>query len=373
MTIKDNYPGVSHYHDRHGRKRWRFRTANRSRDLQGEPYEPEFDQSYSDAVAGRKPRPKPKPRLAAFPKDVVRPKSFADAWDRYKKYDEWRTASTATRSKNEYLAEAFLKSEIEAGTKIYWRQALVSDLRRTHVKKLLAKYGETPHKAKHMLTAVRKMIIVALDEEWIEHDPSAKIGWRPAYKGWSAWNPSQLQQFMERWPAGTTPHLVFSIALWLGNRRSDIATLRWDQRCARKLQIAGDIRIVRGFEIVQKKTGKVLFLPEPPMLTAAIDATERRGDTIVVTAYGLPFSEKSLTGRMSDWRQSADLPKGLTLHGLRKTLGKLMAEGGTSTRQLMSVLGHENLEHAELYSRDAEQAVMAVEAMDKVVALFERN
>ncbi len=76
---------------------------------------------------------------------------------------------------------------------------------------------------------------------------------------------------------------------------------------------------------------------------------------------------------MSDWRALAGLPKGLTLHGLRKTLGKHLAEGGASTRQLMNVLGHDNMEHAELYSRDAEQAVMAVEAMDKVVALFERG
>ncbi len=127
------------------------------------------------------------------------------------------------------------------------------------------------------------------DEEWIDTDPTIRIKWRPAYKGWSAWSPAQLEQFMQRWPVGTTPHLIFSIALWLGNRRSDIAVLKWDQRCARKLMIRGEVRIVRGFEIAQRKTGKVLFLPEPPMLTAAIEATERRGETIVVTAYGLPF------------------------------------------------------------------------------------
>lgn len=39
----------------------------------------------------------------------------------------------------------------------------------------------------------------------------------------------------------------------------------------------------------------------------------------------------------------------------------------------MNVLGHDNMEHAELYSRDAEQAIMAVEAMDKVIAFFDRG
>ena len=45
---------------------------------------------------------------------------------------------------------------------------------------------------------------------------------------------------------------------------------------------------------------------------------------------------------------------GHTLHGLRKTLGKALAEQST-TRQLMGVLGHDNAEPAELYSREPEQ------------------
>jgi integrase len=42
------------------------------------------------------------------------------------------------------------------------------------------------------------------------------------------------------------------------------------------------------------------------------------------------------------------LEKGSTLHGLRKTLDKRLAEGGASKRQLMDVLGHDDMKHAEL-------------------------
>ena len=53
------------------------------------------------------------------------------------------------------------------------------------------------------------------------------------------------------------------------------------------------------------------------------------------------------------------------LHGLRKTLGKIIAEGGGTTRELMGALGHDTLAHAELYSAEAEQQRLARAALDK--------
>jgi integrase len=72
---------------------------------------------------------------------------------------------------------------------------------------------------------------------------------------------------------------------------------------------------------------------------------------------------------MADWTKSAGLPPGYTLHGLRKTLGKLLAEGGATTREIMDTLGHTDIQHAELYSREAEQEVLAKAGMKKVVGL----
>jgi hypothetical protein len=40
-----------------------------------------------------------------------------------------------------------------------------------------------------------------------------------------------------------------------------------------------------------------------------------------------------------------------TARGVRKTLGKALAEHGATTRELMDVLGHEDIKHAELCSR----------------------
>ena len=64
---------------------------------------------------------------------------------------------------------------------------------------------------------------------------------------------------------------------------------------------------------------------------------------------------------------AAGLPPGYSLHGLRKTLGKALAEHEATTRQLMDILGHDNMAHAELYSREAEQIRMAAAGMEKLM------
>ena len=70
----------------------------------------------------------------------------------------------------------------------------------------------------------------------------------------------------------------------------------------------------------QEKGGKALVLPITPMLRDALAPLPRTDGTVLVTAYGKPFSAKSLTGTMAHWTFKAGLPKGCTLHGLWKSL-----------------------------------------------------
>ncbi|RWG87391.1 MAG: hypothetical protein EOQ69_04145 [Mesorhizobium sp.] len=187
-----------------------------------------------------------------------------------------------------------------------------------------------------------------------------------------------MAQFENRWPLGTAARTCYGLALWLGNRRGDVAGLRWDQRVTRRVFIDGVERHFDGFDIVQAKNkgrtgGKRLFVPITPMLSEILDAADTRGETVLVNGYGEPFSAKSLTGMMAHWCKLAGLPKGLTLHGLRKSLGVYLAEAEASTRQLMDVLGHDDIDHAELYSREASQVRLAVQGMDRVVRLVTRK
>lgn len=357
MEEEEKRPHLTWFKDRHGTTRWRFRRSGRTVSIPGQPGEARFEEAYTAAVEGRAPK---KAAVVRMPGASL-PGTFRAAWAKVLRTPEWLAHDPATKSKNIHLAEMFLELPLIAGHSALWGDMQVKDLKRRHVKDILAHYSDTPHKAKHLLVTIRKMINVSLDQEWIEIDPTYKLSYRPDYKGWRAWTEAERETYEVYYPVGTTARTCYALALWLGNRRSDVATLRWDMFDWKR-------NVVR---VEQEKGGKVLLLPITPMLREALEPVERKGETVLLTAYGKPFSAKSLTGTMAKWTLKAGLTTGCTMHGLRKSLGKLLAEGGASTRQLMETLGHDDIEHAELYSREASQAILARDGMNKVTRLVQ--
>jgi integrase len=120
---------------------------------------------------------------------------------------------------------------------------------------------------------------------------------------------------------------------------------------------------------------KTLWIPTHPELMEVLQATpgfdpaKRKSDFVVLNAYGVPFSVKGLSNHMRAWTDEAYIVPGYTLHGLRKTLGKKIAEGSGTTREIMDMLGDDDIRHAELYTREAEQRGLAANAMRKVGSL----
>ena len=53
--------------------------------------------------------------------------------------------------------------------------------------------------------------------------------------------------------------------------------------------------------------------------------------------------------------KAAGLPIDCSPHGLRKTLGRRMADDGCTAHEIMAVLGHTTLAEAERYTRDADR------------------
>lgn len=356
---EESRPYLSKYQDRHDKTRWRYRRVGKTISIPGEPGSPDFEEAYQAAIEGREPR---KAIVVAHPGASL-PKSFRDAWKRVQKSPEWLAYGPRTKAQATFLTERFLQMTVVDDVADVWADQLVSDLRRRHLKDILARFSEMPHSGRITLTAIRRMIKIALDEEWVEIDVSSSITYRPAYVGHRAWSDDEMQKFEERWPAGSAARTAYALALWLGNRRSDIAVIEWKQ-----------FDFARGVvRLDTVKGGKHLVLPITTMLAEALEPVKRAGDTVLVTAYGKPFSENSLTGLMADWTKRAGIGKGATLHGLRKTLGKMMAEASASTRELMDVLGHTNIAHAELYSREAAQELLAREAMEKVTRLVAKK
>jgi integrase len=350
-------PGLGSYKDRHGKTRWRYRTKTQTVMLPGEPGMPEF-RAKLDEVMGAGPPARAKAEVRVL-KSSGLPRTLRAGWRQFSnpaKSAEWHAFNQATKDQYLAYAERFLSDRVDGPQSPAFGDVLVEHIARRHVKLILARYADTPHAATRILRIIRKIISVALDEEWITVDPTYGVKWSPAYEGWRAWTAAELALFEARWPVGTTPRLCYAIALWTGLRRSDVVRLRWS-----------DVDLAGGqIQVVTVKGEKSLILPIYPDLRAALEATPRAHEVILVTQYKKPFTNKALGMRMANWTASAGIGTGATIHGLRKTLGATLAEHGATTRELMGMLGHSAIAHAELYSRAAEQKRLAASGMDKL-------
>lgn len=352
----EDYPYAKPFTDRHGHIRWRFRLRGVDKYLPGAPGSPVFDEAYNAALEGRAPRTAKVGRIPG----ASLPETFRAAWRHAQKSPEWKGLDPATKMKNARLADEFLNLQVAAGAPDTWGDMKVADFRRRHARAILAEFSDTPHKAKHLLTTIRKMLGEALDQDWIESDPTLRLKWRPEYGGWRAWTEKERAAFEARWPYGTMARAAYALALWAGNRRSDVAAQLWKDVDFENSRIT--VRQVKG--------GKTLRLLMLPMLRQALDPLPRVCDHVISTEYKKPFSEKSLTGMMAHWTKLAGLPAGCTFHGLRKTLGKYLAEEGATAKQSAGILGHDDLDHVELYSREAEQERLAVDGLSLLVKRY---
>lgn len=360
MAKLEKYPGVTSYVDGTGETRYRFRRDGKQKAIKGQPGEPEFNEAYLSLIEGRKPRSADVIKIPT----LSNPETLGLAWRLAVKSPDWHMLNPSTKSKAIAIAERFLSDRVVPNDPSIWRDMPIRDLKRKHVKHILTERIDRPHAAKQVLVMIRKMIHAAIDEEWIDADPTYRMRWRPKYKGFRSWTRGEITTYCDYWGPGTTPRTVMSIALWLGLRRSDIPAVRWDRLNFPAMW--ADVDIIKGNK-------KNVILKMSPMLIEDLKAIPRRGDFVVMTEYGDTYSHKSLTNSMQEWTRKAGLPAGCTIHGLRKTLGKLAAEGGATTRMSMDLLTHTDIAHAELYSRDADQQRLAADALDCAVLAFDKK
>jgi integrase len=106
--------------------------------------------------------------------------------------------------------------------------------------------ADRPHAASDALVVLRKMIVTALDLEWIQHDPTHKLRYSPEIDGHRAWTDDERAKFEKRYPLGTMQRTTYACALYTGQRRGDLVRIKWADFKGGKLPL------------VQQKTGKRL-------------------------------------------------------------------------------------------------------------------
>jgi integrase len=195
---------------------------------------------------------------------------------------------------------------------------------------------------------------------YIDADPMAtKLESLPPLRpgGHRTWRDDEIAAFRAHWPLGTTARLVFELAAGTGASGVDLVKLGTPN-------IAGD-RIRYRRQKTERRKGPeetpLVDIPILPELAEALALVPERM-TFLETEWGLPRSQGSLVHKWRAWVAEAGLGapdrngRHLSLHGLRKALGRRLAERGASPHIIMAVLGHESIASAQVYTKAYDRA-----------------
>lgn len=340
MKAAKPYPNLYPDKDRQGRQRWRLRVPGRKTvTIKGAFGSAEFAANYRAAVEGQAIEPKGLPikhgTMAALAREYLRSAAFL------------KDLAPTTQKAKGYLVQQFIAK---------YGHLPVAGLKRHHVKLIVDAHAETPGSARNLLAVVKTLVALAIENGLIEDDPTTGIK-RPklSAEGWHAWDEDEIARFEKCHPIGSQARLALALALYTGQRRSDL--IRMGKQHVREGKIA----------VAQQKTGVRLWIPLHRELKAIIDATPSDNLTYLVARTGSPLSPVAFSHRMKAWAREAGL-EACPLHGLRKAACRRLAEAGCSTLEIMAVSGHSTLAMVQRYTAAAEQAQMAARAIARTEA-----
>jgi integrase len=216
--------------------------------------------------------------------------------------------------------------------------------------------NKPPHAARSWLVTLRSLCQFAVKRRYLRTDPTANIKLR-AIKGdgFHTWTEDEIAQFEAHHPVGTKPRLALALLLYTGQRRSDVVRMG-------RQHIRDGVLTVK-----QQKTGVPLEIPVHSHLQAVLDATPSENLTFLVTATGKPYGGNAFTEQFRNWCDAAGLPQRCKPHGLRKAACRRLAEAGCSANEIMAFSGHATMKELVRYTKSADQARLARNAMAKAV------
>ena len=336
IRMKPKPPYTRCYRDRHGKLRWEFRKKGcKGRPLPGGPGSDGFWEAYDAALRG-----------AEAPHGVGASDTVAGSINalvvRYYSSPEFEVLAPNTKKTYRSIFERFREDH---GSKPADR------LERKHVKAMLDRKSNTPSEANKFLKYVRRLMAFAVENELLEHNPC--MGIKPlkiTSDGYHAWTDAEIAKFLQRHKPGSMARLAMLLALYTGQRRSDVVRMGWKD-------------VEDGFiKVRQEKTKAFLGIPIAPALAEAIKGLSTSRETFLVTSHGEPFSSAGI----GNWFRARCDEAGLThcsMHGLRKAAARRLAEAGCTDRQIMSITGHKTAQEVGRYTRSAEQMKLAEQAM----------
>lgn len=210
----------------------------------------------------------------------------------------------------------------------------VEVIRPSLVQAFIDGYAGRPGKQMAALTALKQLERWAIVRDLLPHSITIGVQVERSHGGHEPWSDAQVQLAEEH----ARPDLARAITLAAntGQRGSDLVKMRWT-----------DIEEYRGrvgINVIQKKTGRELWIPLTQALQTAMGSWERRPGFILLRPMGKPWTRNALTSawvteRATNAALSGIRTAGLVLHGLRATACVRLSRVGATTRQIADMVG----------------------------------
>jgi integrase len=229
-----------------------------------------------------------------------------------------------------------------------------SDLTKPMLVRMQHALGKTPAAANNAIKVIAALYAYGMDTGFVTVNPALKIKRLPPKHpgGFRTWREDEIDAFESHWATGSLPRMVFGLALCTGAAAVDLVKLGWHS-------VDGERLRYRRQKTERRKGAEetpVVNIPILPELREVLDAADR-GSLTFLEHDGHPRSPGGLNHSFRIWVDQAGLEaldrhgRRLTLHGLRKALGRRLAERGASPHVLMSWLGHESVESVQTYTK----------------------
>jgi integrase len=231
----------------------------------------------------------------------------------------------------------------------------IADIRRRDVLKIRDGLMDRPGTANVFVTAASRLLTFAVDREYIDVNVALNIR-RLKLGEYRAWKDSELKAFLA--VAEGYVRTAFLIALYTGQRYSDVFSMRWTDYDGLTIKVR------------QEKTGAPLIIPCHKNLKVELDSLPKNGMWIMSSDGINKYVKSTFRDHWIKALKKADLRGvGCVFHGLRKTAAKKLAEAGASTHEIMAITGHKTVAMVQKYTDAAEQERRAKNAIDKLTIM----
>lgn len=218
--------------------------------------------------------------------------------------------------------------------------------------------SDRPEAANSMVKALRQLYKFALLYDHHDDNPAEKVEYLKGNPdGFHAWSLDEIARFEQVHPVETQARLTLALAIYTGQRRSDLV-------------LFGRQHVRNGWLVFTQHKGRNrkpvrMEIPIIPELQRIIDQTPTGDLTFLVTAFNRPFTSNGFGNRFRKWCDQAGL-KDCAVHGLRKSAAARLAELGCTEQEIMAITGHQTSKEVTRYTRSASQKIRAESALRRL-------